>query len=239
MLEERQKSILEAVIQEHIRTARPVASRELLEKFQFGISPATVRSDMLKLDDMGYLRQPHTSAGRIPTDKGYRFFVDEAVADAFLRDNDQETLDKVFTIDDEEQFSCEFTKTVARMARAFTIVGVGMDRVTFEAGFSEVLQEPEFENTAQVRVFLHIIDFLDKEMSAITENLEKNAARIFIGEENPVKEAQDYTLMISAWEHPEGFRGSLMLIGPKRMNYRRNISILRYLRGEDRGNDQD
>ena len=98
MLEERQKSILEAVIQEHIRTARPVASRELLEKFQFGISPATVRSDMLKLDDMGYLRQPHTSAGRIPTDKGYRFFLDEDVVDSFLRYNYQETLYYLFKI---------------------------------------------------------------------------------------------------------------------------------------------
>ena len=84
MLKERQKSILNAAIREYIHTARPVASRDLVRKFQLGVSPATVRNEMLSLNELGYLEQPHTSAGRIPTDQGYRFFVDNLAEDLTL-----------------------------------------------------------------------------------------------------------------------------------------------------------
>jgi heat-inducible transcriptional repressor len=76
MLDERKASILRAVVEEYIETAQPVGSRHVAEDPNIGVSPATVRSEMAQLEAEGYLIQPHTSAGRIPTDKGYRFFVD-------------------------------------------------------------------------------------------------------------------------------------------------------------------
>lgn len=76
MLDERKASILRAVVEEYIDTAQPVGSRHVAEDPNIGVSPATVRSEMAQLEAEGYLIQPHTSAGRIPTDKGYRFFVD-------------------------------------------------------------------------------------------------------------------------------------------------------------------
>jgi heat-inducible transcriptional repressor len=75
-LGERQQKILIAVICEYISTADPVGSRTIARKYDFGISPATIRNIMADLEDMGFLLQPHTSAGRIPTDKGFRFYVD-------------------------------------------------------------------------------------------------------------------------------------------------------------------
>jgi len=76
MLDERSKQILQAVIQCYINTPGPVGSRVVSKKYHFGFSPATIRNIMSDLEEMGYLSQPHTSAGRVPTDSGYRFYVD-------------------------------------------------------------------------------------------------------------------------------------------------------------------
>jgi heat-inducible transcriptional repressor len=75
-LDNRKKSILKAVVDDYIATAEPVASKSLVSKFHFAVSPATVRNEMAELEELGYLEQPHTSAGRIPSDKGYRAYVD-------------------------------------------------------------------------------------------------------------------------------------------------------------------
>ena len=75
-LNDREKSILRSVVQQFIITASPVGSRYITKKYEMGISPATVRNIMADLEESGYVNHPHTSAGRVPTDKGYRYYVD-------------------------------------------------------------------------------------------------------------------------------------------------------------------
>lgn len=95
MLEERKAAILRAVVEEYIETAQPVGSSHVAP--QLGVSSATVRNEMVQLEKQGYLHQPHTSAGRVPTDKGYRFFVDSlARADAALAENQAEQVREFF-----------------------------------------------------------------------------------------------------------------------------------------------
>ena len=77
MLSERRLQVLRAIVQDYVGTEEPVGSKALTERHNLGVSPATVRNDMSALEDEGYIAQPHTSAGRIPTDKGYRLFVDK------------------------------------------------------------------------------------------------------------------------------------------------------------------
>src|SRR6478736_4936201 len=88
MLDERKAAILRAVVEEYIDTAQPVGSAHVVKSSGVQVSSATVRNDMATLEHEGYLRQPHTSAGRIPTEKGYRFFVDHLGAPASLRSSD-------------------------------------------------------------------------------------------------------------------------------------------------------
>jgi heat-inducible transcriptional repressor len=76
VLDDRKLEVLRAVVEDFVRTNEPVGSRHIVERHHLGVSPATVRNDMATLEDEGYIAQPHTSAGRIPTDKGYRLFVD-------------------------------------------------------------------------------------------------------------------------------------------------------------------
>ncbi|HLT57715.1 MAG TPA: heat-inducible transcriptional repressor HrcA [Limnochordales bacterium] len=80
MLDERKRRVLHALTEDYIQTAEPVGSRNLARKYNLGVSPATIRNEMADLEDEGYLHQPHTSAGRIPSDKGYRYYVDELMA---------------------------------------------------------------------------------------------------------------------------------------------------------------
>ena len=79
-LDPRKKRILQAIIQEHIISASPIGSRKLAKKYNLDVSPATIRNEMADLEDLGYLEQPHTSAGRVPSDQGYRYYVDQLVS---------------------------------------------------------------------------------------------------------------------------------------------------------------
>ena len=76
MSDERRLAVLRAIVEDYVSTREPVGSKNLVERYQLGISPATIRNDMAVLEEEGYITQPHTSAGRVPTDKGYRLFVD-------------------------------------------------------------------------------------------------------------------------------------------------------------------
>ena len=76
MLDERKLSVLRAIVEDYVTTSEPVGSKALAERHALGVSPATIRNDMAPLEDEGYITQPHTSAGRVPTDTGYRLFVD-------------------------------------------------------------------------------------------------------------------------------------------------------------------
>src|ERR1700755_550385 len=76
MVEDRKLEVLRAIVEDYVSTQEPVGSKALVERHNLGVSPATIRNDMASLEDEGYIAQPHTSAGRIPTDKGYRLFVD-------------------------------------------------------------------------------------------------------------------------------------------------------------------
>lgn len=225
ILKERQKIILEATIREHIRTARPIASAELLEDLDLHVSPATVRSEMLKLDEMGYLEQPHTSAGRVPTDQGYRFFVDHALDNAGLTKGEREKIRDLFASDTADIFARECSRTIAHIARAFTAIGIDDDVVT-DRGLTEMLDEPEFQDINQIKQFGRLMDILDEDVQTLVEDEQE---RILIGGENPMREAQSYTMMITHWSHPAGFNGFLALVGPRRMNYQKNISLIRYL----------
>lgn len=81
MLDNRKKQVLQAIIEEYINTAEPVSSATILENYDLNCSSATIRNDMVELEQIGYLEKPHTSAGRVPSVKGYRFYVDELLND--------------------------------------------------------------------------------------------------------------------------------------------------------------
>ncbi|NLB53597.1 MAG: heat-inducible transcription repressor HrcA [Syntrophomonadaceae bacterium] len=101
-LDERKRKILESIVRDYVETAEPVGSRAVVKKYALKISPATVRNEMADLEEMGYLEQPHTSAGRIPSEIGFRYFVDFIMEKQKLSDEETELLNKVISSNADE-----------------------------------------------------------------------------------------------------------------------------------------
>ena len=124
LLDERKRRILQAIIEDYIYTAEPVGSRTIARKYELGVSPATIRNEMADLEFLGYLEQPHTSAGRIPSAKGYRFYVDCLLSPYQITDNDIALINTWFQIKArrlEEVFQ-ETAKMLSRMTRNISLV---------------------------------------------------------------------------------------------------------------------
>ena len=114
-LNEREKEILKAVIKSYIASGKPVGSRVLSKKRKDSLSPATIRNIMADLEGAGYLVQPHTSAGRIPTDKGYRFYVDNLLDTTKLNKSDQEFIDQsIFKTDSHDSVMERISQTISQ-----------------------------------------------------------------------------------------------------------------------------
>lgn len=124
MLDTRKKAILFVAVQEYILTAEPVSSQRLVEKYQLGVSSATVRNELAALEDLGYLRQPHTSAGRIPTDIGYRFYVDNTLDKPGLSVQEEEAVTELFSVINREMGAMlhETTRILSNLTNYVAVV---------------------------------------------------------------------------------------------------------------------
>lgn len=125
MLSDRRRRILRALVEEYVACALPVGSRTLTERYALGVSPATVRSDLSALEEAGYISQPHTSAGRIPTDAGYRAFVDDLLADNQTADSalDSDALSELKACAAElDELAMRTSSALSRMTDCLSVV---------------------------------------------------------------------------------------------------------------------
>lgn len=229
MLNTRQKSILDAVIREFVKTAEPVSSGKLVDAYRFPFSPATVRNDFLVLDEEGYLEQPHTSAGRIPTEKGYRFFVDAHTKNKQSAAKPRNDFAALRATRDAEQFLRIVAKQIAALSDGMVFASCPESELFFSSGLAHVLDEPEFDDMLLRTHFAELVDEFDTIMEKAFCSLDFTAPRAFIGNENPIKEARDYSMIVASLETPYNQESIISIIGPKRMDYSRNISLLREL----------
>jgi len=231
---ERQKSILDKIIQEYINSARPVPSQILEKKHRLGISPATIRIEMQKLTDEGLLFQPHTSAGRVPTDKGFRFFVDrlfEKEIGSFVDKEFPKEIRKIESqIQDSFQFAREITKILASLSSNLAFSYLFDEKIFWKEGWQEILDEPEFKDTKRVKNFADMIKDLEKCIEDF--NFKKEhfpQVKVYIGKENPISKSTDFSLIISQSKFPKKKKATLAILGPKRMFYQKNISLINSL----------
>jgi len=226
MITERQKDILNGIIKEYISSADPISSQLLEEKYELGICPATIRSEMQKLTNEGFLCQPHTSAGRIPTDKGYEFFVEKLFEEMLSGQ------DKSFNLgdwlwkesEDISKLASLITKDVAEASSNLALTYLVEDEILWKEGWENILKEPEFEEKRQIE---HFIDFLKSFEANIKETCSDRRIQIYIGK-NPFSKFHDFSIILSSCRFPKKQKGFLAILGPKRMNYDRNISLINF-----------
>ena len=166
----RQEYILQDIIEEYISRWLPGSSELLQQKYHLGLSPATVRIGMQRLTDMGYIFQPHTSAGRIPTNKGYRFFVNACFA---VHNDENPFFDEVFFEDIEQikeqahdtvQCIEQVSRVLASAASNLVLIYLPDKGFIWKAGFKVVFQNPEFRETDCLEHFLGIVESLEDDI---------------------------------------------------------------------------
>lgn len=230
MITDRQKAILFAVIDEHIKEAEPISSQMICETFDFGVSPATMRNEFARLEEEGYLNQPHTSAGRVPTDRGYRLFVNELLAE---RANSSRKIREAFRrIADVEREAYSLFAELAKIAASFSgstvLSGPRAANAFFKAGVHEALRQPELADSMFRARFGDIVDSFDEDAGSFFERLDRDGVSVFIGKENPIMKARDFSMLVSRFRTPSE-EGVIVIVGPKRMDYRRGLDVLNAL----------
>lgn len=332
-LTERQLKILRAIIQNYLETGEPVGSRTLSKSTDLNLSSATIRNEMADLEDMGYIFQPHTSAGRIPSDKGYRLYVD-----MLMQDKEQELeelksvmLEKTDKVDkvlkqaakvlaantnyatlvsapvhrkntlkfiqlsqvDEEQIVAVIVMSgnmiknkiievgevlsnetllklnmllnttlnglsieeinlglIARMkeqagihSRVISdvldavadIIQVDDDMEIYTSGATNIFRYPELSDKQSAQEIISAFEEKQQLVDLVTETLsseESHGIQVYIGEEAPVKTIKDCSVVTATYELGEGMKGTIGIIGPKRMDYKHVMKTLKTLQSE-------
>lgn len=333
-LDERKTKILNAIIKNYLETGEPVGSRTISKYTDLNLSSATIRNEMSDLEELGYILQPHTSAGRIPSDKGYRFYVDhlmeekdKEVADmkAFVIEH-TEKMDKVLQqvakllavntnyatmitspqthhskvkflqlsnvdehnilvvvvlegnlvknkiipveepIDNEQMlklnmllntnltgFSMEEINlgTIALLKEKAGIhskligsvldavaeaINEGEDLEIYTSGATNILKYPELSDSGNASELLNAFEEKDQLVSLVTENLaedeEQTEIQVYIGNEAPIQTMKDCSVVTATYELGEGVKGTIGIIGPKRMDYENVMSNLKNLKAQ-------
>lgn len=230
-MNDRQKQLLSAIVELYTKTAIPVGSQALLEHYDFGVSSATLRNDMAALEEEGYLYQPHVSAGRIPTDQGYRIYVEEMMGDTDLSREDQRRLQKeLLTLKAKHmRLGRSTAKLLSSLSGNLAVSGIVDKDEFYDFGMRELIDNPEFQEMDELCQLVETLDSLDEKVDGIMLKLKDGETRIFIGNENPIAGIKNCSMIVAPYQTDEG-RGMLAIIGPKRMDYAKNKSLIEYMR---------
>lgn len=224
----RKKRVFRAVVREYVETAEPVASGSIVAKYNFGVSPATIRNDMAELEMEGLLEQPHTSAGRVPTEKGYRFYVAEFGGQSRLAERERRRLQELLAARSAggDRDIKEFARGVADLADQTVVLSFGDGR-TYIAGVANLFRQPESREAQLLSEMSRAIDDLDLAFNELRRRLTADV-EVFIGGENPF--GQDLSSVMARLESPEAGPGLFGILGPRRMDYEANMALMRYIR---------
>lgn len=220
-MDNRLESVLNLLIDDYIRTAEPIGSSALVKSHELDVSSATVRNCFSVLEDEGYLIQPHTSAGRIPTEKAYHWYV-ERLDDSGLKKQEEEMLRESSVSEDEDGARMkQLAKICVRITGSAALVGTNRTD-TYYTGLTELFSQPEFKDWSKVVNMGTVLDDLDGRLNALrTEHFSDPEIRL--GKDCPFGSACG-SVMVSL---PK--RGLLVLLGPIRMDYRKARGILLHI----------
>lgn len=224
MIDDRKIELITRLVDEYISTAHPVGSLFLVERYQLTWSSATIRNEMALLEEQGLMYQPYTSAGRVPTQQGYRLYI-QYMKPARISSKQAEQLTKT-TETLEDTTSSELKKLCRTLADiSGEVAFIRTETHCLIAGMQNLSEKPEFANAEFMGEIVSVLDNLDELLQNIQNELSEEP-KMFIGdEEHFSKQCSVFALAVSI--HNE--RVVIGLIGPIRMNYGKNNALLQTL----------
>ncbi|HJY98324.1 MAG TPA: hypothetical protein VJ227_01270 [Patescibacteria group bacterium] len=229
-LTSRQTQLLKTIIDEYIETAEPVGSENLDKKYSLGVSPATIRNEMVTLTKSGYLKQPHTSAGRIPTPTAMKFYINQLMEEKQMSLVDEvKAKEEVWdSRDDIDQLMDEATRSLATRTHSLAVAALKDKKDRFwHAGHSYIFQNPEFSDMIACQNLFSIFGEMDK-MDRLFFGIQSTSPlEVLFGEELGIPELAQAGIIATHF-NIRGKPGALGVIGPARLSYSTVIPILRY-----------
>jgi heat-inducible transcriptional repressor len=220
---DRQAQILRSIIEQYAEVASPVGSN-LLAKV-FAVSSATIRAEMAELERLGFITQPHTSAGRIPTDKGYRFYVNSLIEGQETKLPAGGARALAARVQDgglPERTIRNAVDTLVELTHNLGLATIGNQ--LYMSGLSNLFGQPEFIRPAQVRQVAELLDNLEPWLREAAPN---QPLSVYIGRENPIGRSAGCSLIISRFQSPYSDHSYIGVLGPTRQNYRDVTNLVR------------
>ena len=228
-LSKRQQEVLEMIVRSYVETAEPVGSRYISRKL--GLSSATIRNVMADLEDMGYIMQPHTSAGRAPTDSGYRYYIESlmrikninAQLERSVKDQYGEAARSVEDV---------LERTSCMIANITNYVGLTLfsqyDKLYLD-GTSHIIEQPEFHDLRKLYTLLKCLEQKRDLLDLLNNDFDTDGLTIHIGKENFSNSLNDCSIVTKGYKVKGKASGRLGIIGPKRMVYEKVIPTVEFL----------
>jgi heat-inducible transcriptional repressor len=226
---QRQERILLTIIKEFLDTAQAVGSLTLSEKYDMGVSPATLRAEMARLVDGGYLYKEHLSSGRIPTTLGLRYFIDVELQ--------EEDLDKIKETQLKEKlFQNRFNKArflneaVKSLADVSNLAAISLvDHMVFSSGFGHLVAQPEFLNHDLLESAFDILESEAMLLNIFRRIPLDKDVRIVVGDEIGVESLNECSIICAPFNFFRGTKGYLATVGPRRIHYAKIIPAVRLI----------
>lgn len=213
---------MNTIIREHIATGAPVGSSALVDKYKLNISPATVRNEMAALEEEGYICQPHTSAGRIPTERAYRLYL-EKINETKIDKMSEQAINLILQEKNEASFR-EVAKTLSQLTNN-TVFWAFHRHNLYYTGISSMFQQPEFRELETIYDISAVIDRIDE---IVTETFDRVdfGTNVLLGSDSPFG---NFCSTIMVKYKYDGNVGMFGILGPMRMDYERNIGLVKFI----------
>lgn len=230
-LTDRQKALLKAVVEKYIESAEPVGSEVIEKKYDLGVSPATIRIEMVRLTKNGYLRQPHTSAGRAPTSMGMKFYIAELMKEKTLPVSAEVSIKEKMMAQRHQQERL-VKEAVIALAQRLDMLGLAIDGEgrSVYAGAANILDWPEFYDIDVARFVLSLFDENPRLREIIGRAVGSDPIHILFGEDMEFEYLRPTSFVFTTYMARAGKDGVIGVIGPARMNFALVLPYVKYVR---------
>ncbi len=231
-LTDRQKDLLKAIIELYVKDGEPVGSENVEKGYNLGVSPATIRNEMVRLTEMGLLKQPHTSAGRIPTSVGFRIYISELMSEKQMPVAAEVTIKESLWHERYQEAKLLKEAVRALAARCLMLsIATSTEGDIFSAGAANILDFPEFEDIDVARFVLSLFDEYPMLQGIIRQAQGPDPLHILFGDELGYEYLLPTSFVFYKFLSPSGKEGVIGVIGPARMNFPVVIPYIRYTAG--------
>lgn len=237
----RREQILELVVIEYTESALPVSSFQLCQKYDLPYSSATIRNEFAVLEQEGYLSQMHSSSGRIPTDMGFRYYVNQlrgknTVLEQYAQVAYQ-LMREFHTMTEIHSKLQKLLLSMAQESRSVTMGKLSSDLVV-EEGVHSFLEQPYFSSLEFIHQALSDLQEVKHHIDDIGKSVGKGSYELYIGDENPLEPMRKYSMIVGRCEI-DGDDGTIIMIGPKGMQYDKNLALIEYVLNPDDYEEQE